>query len=178
MPDSPPARYRSLVTVGVPALVVTLGVGGILVSAPRTDGPLAEGSSVAVDFPLRRGQTGTWGTVLPANPTPTSVMIESINAVDPRGLEIVGVLVNDPQRDGGVGTLDVFPPPGSLGRAVEGARVAPSGAEAPYLQVLVGVRLTGAGDGTIEALRVQYRHDGTLYEVVLPHRLRVTSPSP
>jgi hypothetical protein len=167
------ARRRSLVAVGVPALVVTLGVGGILVSAPRTDGPLVAGSSIAVEFPLRRGQTGTWGTVLPANPTASSILIESIVAVDPRGLDIVAILVNDPERDGGVGTLDAFPPPGSRGRAVEGSRLAPAGDEAPYLQVLVGVRLTGAGDGTIEGLLVRYHHDGMLYESLLPYRLRV-----
>jgi hypothetical protein len=165
------------VAVGIPALVVTLGVGGILVSTPRSDGPLASGSSLAVEFPLRPGQTGTWGTVLPANPTASSIVIESIDAVDPRGLEIVAILVNDPVQDGGVGTLDAFPPPGTHTRAAAGSSLPPSGSRAPYLQVLVGVRLTGATDGTIEALRVHYRHDGNVYEALLPYRLRVTHAS-
>jgi hypothetical protein len=176
MPDAF-ARRRSLVAVGIPALVVTLGVGGILVSLPRTGGPLAAGASVEVEFPLSPGRTGTWGMVLAANPTRSSLVIESIDAVDPRGLEVAAIFVNDPERDGGVGTLDAFPPPGSHVRPVEGSLLPASGGEAPFLQVLVGVRLTGTTDGTIDGLRVRYRHEGALYEAVLPYHLRVTPAS-
>ena len=177
MSCSSSAGRRSLVAVGVPALVVTLGVGGVLVGAPRVGGPLEAASAVAVEFPLREGQTGTWGVVLPSNPTVSRITIEAIEAMDGHGLEVVAILLNDPERDGGIGSLDAFPPPGIHARAADGARLPPVGSASPYLQVLVGVRLTGSGDGTIAALRMRYRHDGTTYETELPYTLRVTHES-
>jgi hypothetical protein len=114
-PPHPPAR--SLVAVGIPALVVTLGVGGMLVTVPRRDGPLVAPSAISVEFELAPGQAGTWGIVLPTNPTLSSITIESAEAVDARGVEVVGMLVNDPARDGGISSLDVYPPPGVHGRA-------------------------------------------------------------
>jgi hypothetical protein len=169
----PHPHRRSLVAVGVPALVVTLGVGGVLVTAPRTDGPLVAPSAVTVEFELAIGRAGTWGIILPTNPTMSDITIESIEAVDARGLQIVGMLINDPERDGGIGSLDVYPPLGVLARAVEGAVLPAVGTDPPHRQLLIGVRRTGTDAGSIEALRVRYRHAGESYEVILPYSLRI-----
>jgi hypothetical protein len=164
---------RALIAVGVPALVVTLGVGGVLVSGPRTDGPLTATSAITVEFTLATGRVGTWGVVLPTNPTISLIRIESIEAVHARGVAIVGMMINDPERDGGIGTHDVFPPPGVHGRAVDGAVLPAMGADAVHRQLLIGVHLTGRDEGSIEALRVRYRHAATSYELVLPYSLRL-----
>jgi hypothetical protein len=47
------------------------------------------------------------------------------------------------------------------------------GTDAPHRQLLIGVRMTGAEPGVIEALRVRYRHAETSYEAVLPYSLRI-----
>jgi hypothetical protein len=161
------------VAVGIPALVVTLGVGGVLVTAPRRDGPLVAPSAISVEFELAAGRAGTWGVVLPANPTASSITIESIELVDARGLELIGMLISDPDRDGGIGTLDVYPPPGIHARPVEGAVLPQVGSGDPHRQLLIGCRLTGTDAGSVEALRVLYRHAGTRYEVELAYGLRV-----
>jgi hypothetical protein len=167
------ASSRALIAVGAPALVVTLGVGGVLVTAPRTDGPLIASSAISVEFALARSRTGTWGVVLPTNPTSSVITIEGIEALDARGIEIVGMLINDPARDGGIGTLDAFPPPGMPFREVAGTDVPPMTSAGPHRQLLVGVRLTGADPGSIGALRLRYRHAGATYEVTLPYALRI-----
>jgi hypothetical protein len=169
-PDPP---RRSLIAVGVPALVVTLGVGGVLVTAPSADGPLVAVSAITVEFQLATGQPGTWGVALPPNPTLSPITIESIEAVGTRGIRIVGMLISDPKLDGGIGTLDAYPPPGVRADSVQGVVLPPIGSESPHRQLLVGVRLTGTDKGSIEALRIRYRHAGTTYESTLPFRLRL-----
>lgn len=170
---TPHHHRRSLVAVGIPALVVTLGVGGVLITAPRRDGPLVGASAIRVEFELAIGSSGTWGVILPTNPTISPITIESIEAVDARDLAVVGMVINDPQRDGGIGTLDVFPPPGADGRPVAGAVLPALGTDAPHRQLLIGVRLVGTDGGAIEALRVRYRHNGDGFETVLPYSLRL-----
>ena len=175
-PSHPHAR--SLVAVGIPALVVTLGVGGALVMAPRRDGPLVATSTLSVEFELPPGRAGTWGIVLPTNPTLSDITIQAVETVDARGVHVVGMLVNDPEQNGGVGTLDVYPPPGVRGYPVAGAVLPAIGSDAPFRQLLIGVRLSEAAEGVIGALRVRYRHAGASYEASLPYILHLRRSEP
>jgi hypothetical protein len=168
---------RALIAVGAPALVVTLGVGGVLVTAPRSDGPLIASSAISVEFALARSRTGTWGVVLPTNPTSSVITLVGIEALGVRGIEVVGMLINDPTRAGGIGALDVFPPPAMAFREVAGTDLPPMTRADPHRQLLVGVRLTGTDAGSIGALRLRYRHAGATYEVTLPYVLRIRSAS-
>lgn len=84
--------------------------------------------------------------MLPPNPTGLPITIESVELVDPVGLDILGVFANVPERDGAIAYAAGFSPTDWNG-------VAPAGAVLPavvggqsHLQVLVGVRRSGATD--------------------------------
>lgn len=93
------------------------------------------------------------------------VRIRSITLKYPHGLKLVGLFLT-PKRDGpGVGAWNVYPPPqndpdaAALWRnriAVEGAIIDPG----HQADILAGVSLTGAGDGTAEGFHVVYSADG------------------
>lgn len=172
-----PTGRRFLAPGAAAILLVVLGVVVILELSSRADGPLAMDGHVKVEFPLQNDQTGTWGMVLPTNPTISDITIDSIEAVNPQGIEIVGMFVNNPDVDGGVGSDDVFPPARIHPSQVAGAVIGSIGSATPHLQLLVGVRLDDANEGTIESIRVRYQFDGNRYEVVLPFALRVFKAS-
>jgi hypothetical protein len=141
-------------------------------------GPLADVgiSPIDVDFPLGDGVAGTWGNVLPTNPTVEEMTIEAIELVGVRGVTILGMGVNDPTSEGGIGTAYEYPPPDVNTQPVADATLPAVNSEHPYVQLLVGVERTGADDGTIEAVRIRYEHGGEEYEVTLPFSLRVFEP--
>jgi hypothetical protein len=155
--------------------IMLVAVGELSGQAYRGDGPLVQEQTWAIEFPLAPGQSGTWGVSLPRNTTSSAITIESVDLLNPAGLEIVGIGVNDPAVDGGIGTAYGFPPAGATLAEPMGAVIPPNASA--DLQVLVGVRLVEPGkDGTIDALRVRYRHQGVRYEVLIPDRLRLFTP--
>jgi len=154
-------------------LVLLLGAVVAASVASRGPGPLDAPSEVSVELPLRSGQIATWGSVLPGNSTVSDITIDSVELVNVEGVEVLGVVLSDPDVDGGIGTAEGFPPQGANLRQANGAALKPAGGSPSHLQVLVGVRLSGAAEGSIEAIRVRYRHEGSEYELVLPYRLRV-----
>lgn len=171
----PPPAIAAAVGLAL-ALAALAGIAVLQPFGPRTGGPLAQRDVYAVSVPLPRGEAGTRGSVLPPNQTGLPITIESVELVDPVGLEVLGVFVNVPENDGAIGFVSGFSPTDWNG-------VAPAGAVLPgivggqsHLQVLVGVRRTGTVDGTIAGIRVRYRHDSVEYEDVLPFPLRVFEP--
>ena len=163
------------VWVAIAGLLVlgVFGVASLAFVSWSSDGPLEAMDRISIEQPLPSGETGTWGMVLPMNPTQSPITIESIDAVNPQGIEVIGIVVNDPDVDGGVGTALGFPPAGTTVRPAAGAVLQPAGSASPNLQVLVGVRHDGIDRGTIEALRIAYTLDGNRYEEVLPYSLVV-----
>ena len=157
--------------IAVSAVTLALALGLLR----RSDGPLQSGSPFIVRQPLRPGAVMTWGTALPENPTDSPITIERIEPVNPRGIEVVGIGLTDPTVTGGIGTAFDFPPAGLALTDVEGAALGTSMGSGPYLQVLIGVKLSGDTDGFIEGLRLAYSSDGVRYEIVLPTSLEVTA---
>ncbi len=147
------------------------GIALFALTTPSTDGPIQAREEIEIEMPLPSGESGTWGMVLPTNPTSSPIVIESIEAVDPVGLTIIGIVVNDPDVDGGIGTALGYPPDGATIRSPVGAVLQPAGSDSPNVQVLVGVEREGTGEGRIGALRVEYTLDGTRYEETLPYSL-------
>jgi len=158
--------------LGVAVLATAMATG----QAYRTEGPLVRQSVIHIDFPLRDGEVGTWGVSLPANPTLSEIVIESVEPVGVKALDVIGVAVITPGPRGGIGTAYGFPPEDFVPRPPEGA-VLPAAAGG-YLDAIIGVaRADPSADGTIDALRVRYRHDGARYKLMIHESLRVFEPS-
>lgn len=159
--------------VAVLAIAITTGLATTWWRPPP--GPLGDVglSPISVEFPLAVGQVGTWGNVLPTNPTLEDITIEHIELVGMEGVTVVGMGVNDPSVAGGVGTAYGYPPESVETTAVQGSVLPGAGTANPHVQLLVGVERTEAAGGEIDAILVRYRHEGATYEVTLPFSLRV-----
>lgn len=168
-------RKQALLAASViSALLITLVFA--IAFGSRPPGPWTSNAEFTVTLPLATGTTATWGTVIPENPTQQTITVEAIEPVNAHGLQIVGIGVDDPAIDGGIGTAEGFPPAGAAIRDIPGTVLAPgTGGGGPYLQVLIGIRLAGSADGSIDGLRVRYRISDTVYETVLPLGLRVSA---
>lgn len=158
---------------------------------PRQDGPLQLplGTRVTARFPLPSDEVLTWGMDLPWDPSnrlPEDIRIESIEPVGARGLEVLGLVLNNAvlRPDGtclsyGIRTGRAFPPPEVPTRAVKGDVLA-AAVDQPCVNhpsVLVGVRRPAdSALGVIDALRMLYQYRGTTYELVLPFTLEVRPP--
>jgi hypothetical protein len=175
-----------LLAVAVVAAVVVNALRG-----PRQDGPLQlpPGTQFTVRTALPDGEVLIWGMDLPWDPSnrvPGDIRIESIETVGVRGVEVLGLVLNNAvlRPDGiclsyGVRPAATFPPPDVPIRDVKGA-VLPAEDKRPCVNhpsVLVGVRRSPESAlGVIEALRMLYEHQGTAYELVLPFTLEVRRP--
>jgi hypothetical protein len=167
---APRTRIATIMSLGILAVVALVAVLALRTVA-LSDGPLRPGPRFDVELPLKPGETITWGSALPENTTTSSIQIESIEPVDAKNIEIVGIDLNDPS-EGAVGTAYGFPPAGIEAAPMSDAtprRLDPD----DFVQVLVGVRLPGTQDGVIGGLRVAYRYEGRRYETVLPYGLRL-----
>lgn len=167
---APRTRIAIITGLDVILLVALVAVMAFRI-AVLSDGPLRPGPRFDVELPVERGETITWGSVLPDNTTTSPIEIESIEPVDAKNIEIVGIDLNDPS-EGAVGTAYGFPPAGIGATPMSDAtprRLDPD----DFVQVLVGVRLPGTQDGVISGLRVGYRYEGRRYETVLPYGLRL-----
>jgi hypothetical protein len=81
-----------------------------------------------------------------------------------------------PGPRGGIGTAYGFPPEDFVPRPPEGAVLPAAGGG--YLDVIIGVaRADPSTDGTIDAVRLRYQHNGARYELMIRESLRVFDPS-
>jgi len=180
------------VVLGVLALVFAASVV-VAVNAlrgPRKDGPLqSTNDRMNIKAPLAAEQILVWGKDLPWDPAVGDIRIESIEPVGTRGLEVLGLVLNNSvlQADGtclayaGARIVSSFPPPEIPTREVEGAvLVAADGSTCSnHPSVLVGVRRPpDSSAGRIDALRVLYVHEGSRYELVMPYSLDICPPQP
>ena len=129
-------------------------------------------NTISVNAPVAASEPLTWGTFIPTNPTTEPITIVSVEPIDPTGVEVLQIGINDPDTEGPVGALRGFPQPGITMHPVAGAILPPAGSVHPYLQIIVGVRLgAGASHGTINGLRLTYEAAGQTFVVVLPGTL-------
>ena len=170
------------------ALLAVAVIGVVAANAlrgPRQDGPLKTNGSFSVSYPLADDEVFIWGTDLPwyADPAVGDIRIDSIEPVGVRGLEVLGLVLNNSvrQSDGsclsyGNRSAATFPPPEVPTRAVNGAVLSAAGGRtcSNDPSVLVGVRRPrDSSAGRIEALRMVYRHQGVTYELVMPYSLDI-----
>jgi len=111
------------------------------------------------------------------------IRIESVEPVGTRGLEVLGLVLNNSvlQPDGtclsyGDRPAASFPPPEVPTREVNGAVLSAANGRTCTNDpsVLVGVRRPrDSSAGRIEALRMVYRHHGVTYELVMPYSLDI-----
>jgi len=170
----------ALVAVTVIVIVAVSALRG-----PRQDGPLKTNSSVTISYPLADNEVLIWGTNLPwyGDAAVGEIRIDSIEPVGARGLEVLGLVLNNSvlQPDGsclsyGVRPAASFPPPEVPTRAVSGAVLSAADGKrcSNDPSVLVGVRwLPNSSAGRIDALRMLYHHRGTAYELVMPYGLYI-----
>jgi hypothetical protein len=158
-------------------LVAVLLVGAAAVAlrgGPPPSGPLQPSSTTTVAFPLAPAQTATWGSSLPPNTTGADMTLMSIDVINPRGLDVLGMAVSRPASGGAVVNAYGFPPEGVAVEPIDGARLPSGTGSAAAVDVLVGVQLAGAVQGTIDGLRITYETAGQTYTLELPYRLSVT----
>lgn len=128
-------------------------------------------------MPLDSDVPATWAMPLPLNRTGADIRIESINLINPVGLELLGVLASYPTPSEGLINAYGFPPPGVVTSPVENAVLPVAGSPNQILQILIGIKRPVSVDaGTIDGLRVRYRAGSERFEVSLPWSLRVTAP--
>jgi hypothetical protein len=168
-----------LVAFAVTALVATNALRG-----PRQDGPLQNRSRFNASIGLVENQVLTWGIDLPGNPTDTDIKIRSIEPVGARGIEVLGVVLDYPRLRDGVcwstgSHTDAFPPVGVSTREVKDA-VLPAERTRTcgnHPEVLVGIRRPpGSASGRIDALRMVYEHQGSVYQFDIAYGLDIHPP--
>ncbi len=172
---------RRILIVGLPLLALAALVYGAA-SAQKTyrlDGPIQPvGGAAGVEAILALGETGTWAMPLPWNETAADIEIESVDALNPQGLTIVGIKASYPGPSDGIVFVPGYPPDGVPSEPIENAKMYVFGSQRAILQLLIGVRRTGTAPGTVEGLRVRYVAGGTRYETVFPWTLKATDAAP
>jgi hypothetical protein len=172
------SRRTGLLVLALSAAILAVGIAAIALSGSPDAGPLQPSSTTTVELPLAADEAGTWGVDLPLNPTPSDIIIKSVEPIDPQGLAILGMTMTNPRVAGGVVAVPGYPPPGLATFPIEGSVLSPSGGTSPELEVLIGVQLAqGSKRGTIQGLRVRYAIDRREYEVVLPYSLSLVLPA-
>ena len=169
--------------------VIVVGAANAL-RGPRQDGPLKTNSSFNISYPLAEDEVFIWGTNLPwhGDPAEGDIRIDSIEPVGTRGIEVLGLVLNNSvlQPDGiclsyGARPAATFPPPEVPTREVSGAVLSAAAGKTCSIQpsVLVGVRwLPNSSAGRIDALRMLYRQQGVAYELVMPYSLDICRGQP
>jgi hypothetical protein len=113
---------------------------------------------------------------LPPNLTLEPITIDRIDLSGVDGIDVIGLVLNDPTKGRSIGGALGFPPQDTHTIDPHGA-IFPPQAEQPWtLEVFVGVRLSeGRTEGTLQAIKLRYTAGGVNYEVVLPYSLTVTT---
>lgn len=176
-------RSRAVASIALLAIAASLVAGWLLLRSGSREGPLAANANqIDVEWDLAPGQTGTWGTLLPANPTSSDISITSVEPTTIQGVEVVGVVLCDATATGGcVGTAMGFPPASLPTSPVDGGVLPPSTGDHPSLMALVGVRRQTDQPGSIRGLTLKYRAGGQDYQIALPDSLFLgagDTPSP
>ena len=158
------------------AAALLVGAAASLLNPSRGPGPLQNTSSTTVAFVVAPGEAMTWGADLPPNTTSSDIAIQSVDVVDPRGVEILGTSMIRPDVSGGIVTAPDYPPSGVETFPVPGAVITPSDGASPFLEVLTGVELSpGSAEGSISGLRIQYLAGGQEHELLLQQSLTLSS---
>jgi hypothetical protein len=113
---------------------------------------------------------------LPPNDSAAPIDIESVELVDVEGLDVIGILANDPDRDGSIGLGYGFPPDGVRTQPLDSSVIPPLGGTSRHLQLLIGIVRTGQSEGSINGIRVRYTRAGERFDDTLPWSLRVFDP--
>jgi len=174
-----PLIVGALAAFGV--LVAALAVILLRGSATASMGPLSTTNIniISVNAPVAASEPITWGTFIPTNPTNQPITILSVNPIEPTGVEVIQIGINNPDTEGPVGALRGFPQPGITVHPVAGAILQPVGSQSPYLQIIVGVRLAaGSSHGTINGLKVTYEAAGQTFQLVLPGTITLDLGAP
>ena len=168
--------------LGATAIVVA---AAIVLRGPRHDGPLTTSGAFNISYALADDEVFVWGTNLPwyGDAAVGEIRIDSIEPIGTRGLEVLGLVLNNSvvRPDGsclsyGDRPVASFPPGDVPTREVSGAVL--SAADGKRCtndpSVLVGVRwLPNSSVGRIDALRMLYHHQGIAYELVMPYSLDI-----
>jgi hypothetical protein len=172
--------------VGIAVVVAA----AMVLRGPRHDGPLKTNSSVTISYSLADDEVFVWGMNLPwyGDRAVGDIRIDSIEPVGTRGLEVLGLVLNNSvlQPDGtclsyGDRPAASFPPPEVPTREVTGAVLSAADGKrcSNDPSVLVGVRwLPNSSAGRIDALRMLYRNEGVAYELVMPYSLDICRGEP
>ena len=164
-------------------LAAILWVAASALAAPRTAGPLRGGDGFHVSMPAADEEVFRWDAGLPWNPTESDIRLESVDLINVRGLEVLGIVLSYPTQANGVcvsaGDDKGFPPAGKITDRIEGV-VLPRAADRTctnYPTIVVGLRLLASTPkGEIEAVRVRYEYVGVVYELVLPSSVDLHRP--
>jgi len=176
---------RVLLRAVLGAIAVLVVAAVIVLRGPRHDGPLATNGAFNVSYALADNEVFVWGTNLPwrGDAAVGDIRIDSIEPVGTRGLEVLGLVLNNSvvRPDGsclsyGDRPVASFPPNDVPTREVSGAAL--SAADGKKCtndpSVLVGVRwLPNSSVGRIDALRMLYHHQGIAYELIMPYSLDI-----
>ena len=174
---------RGIAAVGVAALLIGAALlYQALSSQPRPNGPMPITAGVQVQYPLAFGMTSTWGNPIPELATGSGVLVD-VQLLEVQNVEILGIAACEGSQLQPDGSFNQCAPINARGWPPSGVTTVPLGGvalgmdphESPGL--LIGVRRTDAAlDGAIGAVRILYRADDTLFEVVQPWSLRLTEP--
>lgn len=171
---------RRMLVVGLPVLALAALVYGVA-SAQKTyrlDGPIQPTGGAGVEAPLGVDMIGTWAMPLPHNDTAADIEIESVDAVNPQRLTILGIKASYPGPMDGIMFVYGYPPEDVRAEPIENAKLYVRGSSREILQLLIGVQRSSAEPGTIDALRVRYVAGGERFETTFPWTLKVTDPAP
>lgn len=153
-----------------------------VVNRPQPNGPMQISDAIEIAYPLSAGATSTWGTPIPeVEVSPTAIVdVQLLDVINVEVLGIAACVGGQLQPDGSFNHCAPinaigWPPEGVSVLPVAGVELGTSPRNSPGL--LVGVRRVDASiDGTIGAVRILYRAEGTLYEAIQPWSLRLTEP--
>jgi len=171
---------RRMLVVGVPVLALAALVYGVTSAQKpyRLDGPVQPSGGAGVEAPLGVDMIGTWAMPLPHNDTAADIEIESVDAVNPQRLTILGIKASYPGPMDGIMFVYGYPPEDVRSEPIEHAKLYVRGSSREILQLLIGVQRSSAEPGTIDALRVRYVAGGERFETTFPWTLKVTDPAP
>lgn len=171
---------RRIVLVGLPVFALAALIYGAasVQQTYRLDGPIQPTGGAGVEALLGADMIGTWAMPLPFNETAADIEIESVDAVNPQGLTILGVKSSYPGPMDGIMFGHGYPPDEVRSEPIENAKLYIRGSSREILQLLIGVQRSSAEPGTIDALRVRYVAGGERFETTFPWTLKVTDPVP
>jgi len=149
-------------------VVTTVCIGMISSCSAAPADPLTNAGRFGIDMALDPAIPATIGVILPPNRGSGPIRLVSIEPIDIRGAEILGIAMADPIDRSIVNAMG-FPPAGWATQPVDGVVIHPD----QEATVLIGVRIPrDTGEGIVEGIRVRYEFEGKPYESTLDWTLR------